>query len=190
MNTPAHTVVNLLLLGKRDRPKLFVPILLGSILPDLPMMVFYAILKLIQGVPEETIWQVAYFKPGWQAFFDSVNSIPLLGVGLMASLYFRVPWSTALFASMLLHTFGDLPLHFDDAHRHFFPLSAWRFFSPVSYWDPARFGVWMSLLEMAVVLVGSVALLRRFALRWVRVLVVTVSLTYLSYWGYVFWVWL
>ena len=28
----------------------------------------------------------------------------------------------------------------DDAHRHFYPLSDYRFISLVSYWDPRHYG--------------------------------------------------
>jgi hypothetical protein len=62
---------------------------------------------------------------------------------------------------LLLHVFGDLPLHHDDAHRHFFPFLDWRFRSPVSYWDPAHRGAWASLVEFTVVLAAALRMYRR-----------------------------
>ena len=60
--------------------------------------------------------------------------------------------------SMLLHALGDLPLHHDDAHRHFFPFVDWRFISPLSYWNPDHHGDLISRLEFIGVLIGSVFL--------------------------------
>jgi len=37
VNTPGHAVLNLALLGKRDRPERSLPIVIGAILPDLPI---------------------------------------------------------------------------------------------------------------------------------------------------------
>jgi hypothetical protein len=43
MNTPAHAVINLLCLGQRSRAKPWMPIVIGAILPDAPMFVFYSV---------------------------------------------------------------------------------------------------------------------------------------------------
>lgn len=65
--------------------------------------------------------------------------------------------------SGLLHLAGDLPLHAEDAHRHLWPLSDWRFISPVSYWDPAHYGRIAAPIE-ALFAAGLIVLLwRRFA---------------------------
>ncbi|WP_419857635.1 hypothetical protein [Candidatus Palauibacter irciniicola] len=69
----------------------------------------------------------------------------------------------ALFvASMILHALGDLPLHREDAHRHFFPFSDWRFTSPVSYWDPDHYGGYAAIGEVLLVLAVSVFLFRAY----------------------------
>ena len=69
-------------------------------------------------------------------FFDVFNSVPFMVVGLSISYYRKSKLALLFFSSMLLHVLGDIFLHHDDAHGHFFPLSNWRFMSPVSYWDP------------------------------------------------------
>ena len=53
MNTPAHATLNLLLLGRKNRPETAVPIVIGAALPDVPMFIFYAYEKLIQNTPEQ-----------------------------------------------------------------------------------------------------------------------------------------
>lgn len=43
MNTQTHAVFNLAVLGKSSSPGLTIPILLGSVLPDLCMFAFYGV---------------------------------------------------------------------------------------------------------------------------------------------------
>lgn len=191
MNTPAHATLNLLLLGRKNRPETAVPIVLGAVLPDVPMMVFYAYEKLIQNTPEQVIWSERYHQPGWQALFDVFNSLPLIMLGMLLAYKLGASRWTWFFASMALHVFGDLPLHHGpDAHRHFFPLSCWRFYSPVSYWHPDHYGGIVSAIEAALVFIGSVFLMRRYESRRLRVLVASIAVFYALYWGYVIVVWM
>lgn len=190
MNTPAHAVVSLLVLGRRARPELAAPIAIGAVLPDAPMLVFYAWQKLLAGAPERVIWSNAYFEPAWQAFFDAFNSLPLIGLALLAAYALREPRLLACLASMGVHALCDLLVHREDGHRHFFPLSDWRFMSPVSYWDPGHHGVLFGALEIALVLVGCVVLARRFGSRTARTLLGGVVALYAFYIGYALLVWL
>ena len=91
MNTPGHVVVNLLLLGKRDRPSLFGPIALGAILPDLPMLLFYAHQKMWLGISEGTIWSESYYLTGWQALFDVFNSLPFMVLAVRVAYWRKSP---------------------------------------------------------------------------------------------------
>ena len=189
MNTPAHTVANLMLLGRSGRPEMAVPIAVGSILPDAPMFVFYAVEK-ARGLGEGQIWTERYFDAGWQVFFDAFNSLPLIGLGALVAWRLGAGRWLAFWASMALHCLFDLPLHQADAHRHFYPLSEWKFESPLSYWDPAAGGAIVSLAEVALVLVGSAILWRRWSGAGHRWLVALVGGLYAAYWGYVVAVWL
>ena len=190
MNTPAHAVINLLLLtrkpGHNNSHQRSAAIIAGALLPDLVIIVFYA-WHLLLGTPEFQIWSVEYYRPTWQAWIDSFNSIPLIGLAMLISGKIRHYLLLAFFSSMLLHAFGDLPLHQDDAHRHFFPLSDWRFASPVSYWDPAHHGHWASLIEFTSVIAAASFMYWRFAL--LRPWVAATTVIYLLYWIYVFSVW-
>lgn len=169
MNTPAHLVVNLALLGGGSRQAHGRAIAMGALLPDLPMFGFYLWQKLVLSTPESVIWGRAYFEPGWQALFDLFNSIPLAVVGLVVALALRQTGAALLSASVALHALLDLPVHREDAHRHFLPVSDWQFVSPVSYWDPAHHGAAVALLETVAVCLGVVVLWRRSESRWVRV---------------------
>jgi hypothetical protein len=87
------------------------------------------------------------------------------------------------FSSALLHVAFDLPLHHEDAHRHFFPLSEWRFASPVSYWNPAYHRHIGALFETAVVTASSALLWPRFTSRGQRALLVLLPVLYAAGYG-------
>lgn len=161
MNTPAHVIVNAVALGRRGWKPHWFPITAGALLPDLPMFGFYLYQKLLLAVPERAIWAQAYFEPRWQNLFDLFNSLPLIAVAALIAWRRRAAAWLAFFASMGLHCLFDLPLHNEDAHAHFFPLSRWRFHSPVSYWDPEHHGTLALGAEFAVVIAGALLLARR-----------------------------
>ncbi|HXU44424.1 MAG TPA: metal-dependent hydrolase [Thermoanaerobaculia bacterium] len=175
MNTPAHAVANLLILGRKGKPHLAWPIVAGAILPDVPMFVFYAVVKLGERLPEREIWSHAYYRPGWQAVFDGFHSLPLIALCLLVAWRLGAERWTALFASMALHVPEDFFLHHEDGHRHFFPFSDWRFASPVSYWDPAYHGTLIGGLEALMVIFGSLFLWRRYEARFVRAAIAAVG---------------
>ena len=182
MTTPAHAALSLIVLGRSERNAL--PVALGAVAPDVPMLVFYLWERLVRGVSEGRIWSERYFDPGWQVVFDIPSSIPLLGIALCILLVLigrrstagrvapaamaaapRLPAltaSTLFVASMIIHALGDLPLHREDAHRHFLPFSDWRFTSPVSYWDPEHYGGYAAAGEVLLVLAVSVFLFRAY----------------------------
>ncbi|MGK7943986.1 MAG: hypothetical protein AB4058_05910 [Microcystaceae cyanobacterium] len=151
MNTPSHTIINLVALGRNTSPSLNYAIILGSILPDIAIFWFYFWSKWIKGLPDNYIWSKAYFSPAWQDIFAVPNSFILCGIGLGIASYFQKPWWQFLFLSMILHLICDIAVHHDDAHRHFFPLSNYRFISPLSYWDVRHYGRWVALFELITV---------------------------------------
>ena len=185
MNTPAHLVVGLATLGSGRGRSQGPWIALGTLLPDLPMFGFYAWQRFVLATPEATIWGARYFEPQWQSFFDLFNSIPLVALGLVLALSLRSWPAVYLCAAMLLHIALDLPLHHDDGHRHLYPLSDWRFESPVSYWDPSHLGRLGAGLELACVALASTTLIRRTRRVAVRIaLIALVALYTLAYFGF------
>lgn len=179
MNTPAHALIAVASLAGGSRRPFARQALVGALLPDLPMLGFYLWQRAYIGLSEREIWSDTYFRADWQLFFDTFNSAPIVLAGLaLASLarpVVRRPLQV-FFGAMLLHIATDLPLHHDDGHRHFLPLSDWRFESPVSYWDPSHGGAVGAGLEVACVLAASIVLWRRFEVRWVRGVVAAFSL--------------
>lgn len=139
MNTPAHIAASLLTWHKQAGKASAIAVAFGAVLPDAPMFVFYGYQKLI-GSSEKQIWSTLYFDESWQLFFDIFNSIPLAILAMVLCYWAKNRFGLLLASSCLLHLLCDFPVHNDDAHRHFLPFTNWRFFSPVSYWDPKHFG--------------------------------------------------
>jgi hypothetical protein len=187
MNTPAHAVINLLILSRGCGHRHSAAIVGGALIPDIAIILFYA-WHLALGTAEAEIWSLEYYRPLWQGWIDSFNSIPLIALAILICWRVRQYLMLLFFTSMLLHVFADLPLHHDDAHRHFFPLSDWRFASPVSYWDPAFHGERASLVEFVVVMAASLFMYQKqpHLRNWVMVTVAV----YLVYWIYVYLVWM
>lgn len=182
MNTTVHALLGVALLARGERRIYAASALLGSLVPDLPMFVFFAWERFAVGLPDSQIWSEAYFRAPWQAFFDLFNSLPLIGIGWLVARRLDSPRGKVFAAGALFHCLCDLPLHREDAHRHFYPLSHWRFVSPVSYWDPAHHAVAWSALESVVVLAAAWLLWWRFRQRGARALVtLACGLTFLSW---------
>ncbi len=160
MNTPSHLILNLAVLRRPWPPAMTWPILIGALIPDAALFVFYGWARW-QAMPERVIWSEAYYSQPWQSIFAVGNSIPLglLGVGLGYGL--KHAWIGYVGASMVLHHLADLPLHNDDAHQHLWPFSTFRFVSPVSYWNADHFGLLGATLEIVLVLGATAYLLPR-----------------------------
>ena len=152
MNTPTHALVSLATLGRRGDGGGNAAAVAGAVLPDVPIFVLYAVARWALGQPASRIWTRTYFEPGWQLAVDLLHSVPLALAGLAVAWRLGSGAGRALGASLLLHSALDLPVHTDDAHRHFLPLSGWRFHSPVSYWDPHAHGRTVAAVEIGAAL--------------------------------------
>ncbi|GAB4524610.1 MAG: hypothetical protein Fur0018_08370 [Anaerolineales bacterium] len=164
MNTPSHLIITAALHKKAARTD--IPrsaVLWGSVMPDVPLgilslavsLYYRFILRQNPADVMETVFHQAYFhNPWWIAAHNFLHS-PLALELYLAVLwrYRRQPggrghWALWFVADCLLHTALDIPVHFDDGPLLFWPLN-WqtRFHSPVSYWDPAHYGLPFSIFE-------------------------------------------
>lgn len=123
MNTPAHILTVMTVLDKRRSHGV---LFLETFIPDLPMFLLFFYEKFILKIDDSVIWNGRYFDPNWQNFFNIFNSIPFI----------------------LLTFCGCFLLHQEDSHRHLYPLSDFRFFSPVSYFNPNHYGNVVVIFEM------------------------------------------
>lgn len=185
MNTPSHILIGCAAVGSRPASRLW-PAFLGGAIPDAPIYLFYAYEKLVLSVPESRIWRLDYFSSPIQPVLDGLHSFPLILGALALAAAARSELLRWFCTSLLLHACADFPLHHDDAHRQFFPLSDYRFASPVSYWDPRHHGVLGVSLEFAVAAAALAVLLRRHADRRARaawVVLWALNLIPFIYWG-------
>lgn len=163
-------------------------LMLGSIMPDLPLIgltIGCIVLDLVSGIrfnPENEaaffaesyvgrLFRDWFFNDPWVIALHNLFHSPLLCIAYMLIAYWAwrrgkkwAPWFFWLAAASLLHTLIDIPLHYDDGPLLLFPLNwSWRFYSPVSYWDPAHYGREFGIFEhlLDVVLLGVLLLMNR-----------------------------
>ena len=153
MQTPGHIIINVAVLGTFMGPA--ESLIVGALLPDVPIMVLYLYHRLVKHTPEDIIWSVYYQKPLWLGLVHGAHSIPLALIGMALSAGLGSPVGLAFFASILSHALCDLPVHALDAHRHFLPFSQYRYLSPFSYWDVRYHAPWVALFEVVLVMVCS-----------------------------------
>lgn len=190
MNTPAHVILNAMVLARGRWERCWLPITAGALVPDLPMVGFYFYQRVLLGRSEGWIWSEAYFAPQWQGFFDLFNSLPLIAAATLVAWRVGSGAWLAFFASMALHCLADLPLHNEDAHGHFFPFSSWRFRSPVSYWDPRYHGLAFAAVEMLLVVLGTGWLMARSSSWAWRVVGGLTLISYIALGGFVWLHWM
>jgi hypothetical protein len=141
--------------------------------PDVPAIAFHVYYRLIRRWPEDVI-QRADTVHFWRTATMVLHAFPIWLVVLGVALWRRSVLVSVFAASVLLHAALDLPVHHGDAIRQFWPISDYRFISPVSYWDPNVFAAWMKPIEVALLSGASWPVWRRYGSRWLRsALVVT-----------------
>lgn len=195
MMTQTHLLVAGALFCQPERPtRQNAAVLAGAMAPDVAiyLLFFWATAS---GIPQRVLWDDIYFSEPMLTFTAIGNSAPVYMAVLIMGMAMVRPAAAAaggtgyapqtgfgrilaphtsnvmiLFAlAALTHLAGDLPLHADDAHPHFWPITDWRFFSPVSYWDNNHHAGWVQPLEVLLGLALSVVIFRRFKPLWVRV---------------------
>jgi len=186
MNTQSHAILTCTLVrflgGERlaRLPHINSILCCGALTPDLPIYIFFVWGSLVAGIPQQQLWNEVYFQPGWSALVGAFHSFPLWGLALLI-LWRCGHTRAALFcAAGLLGAAEDFFLHHDDAHMHFWPLSHWRFISPVSYWNPAHHGIPATLIEIIVVTIAGVWLWPRLASRWGKMLLTLALLSLIA----------
>ncbi|MEO1745612.1 MAG: hypothetical protein AAFR13_03700 [Pseudomonadota bacterium] len=207
MMTQTHFLVGAALLCGPNRPaRQNAAVLIGAFVPDFAIYALFIWSK-IAGIPERELWNVIYFSEPMLTYTAIGNSAPLyamitiLGIAMVrsASAEFAGSHATDVPVGMgrfvdpaytnvvilfglgaLAHVALDFPVHADDAHPHFWPVTDWRFFSPVSYWDNNHYGNWFAPIEALLGIVLAAILFRRFKALWVRALTAILMLAYIA----------
>ncbi len=173
MNTQSHILMGAVLFGRKV-PRTAWAAALGGFVPDLPMLAIVAYLRM-SGHGFEEIFGKLYWSPWWQIANAIGHSFLLWTAVILVSLHVQklsgkraVWWANLALpfaAAALIHSGADFLLHREDAHMHFWPLSEWRFVSPVSYWDRSHYGGPFSLFESALGIIMAIHLFARWN-RW------------------------
>lgn len=190
MNTQSHVIMGAVLMGRGVPLKAWAGAL-GGITPDIPMLLIVIGLKLA-GTPDRVIFGELYWQNWWQICNAIGHNFWLWGSLTVLGLYMRERLSTSargydgwttvsLFAgSALLHTAVDFICHREDAHMSLWPVTRWKFMSPVSYYDPQHYGTWFSLFEAALGLTLAILLFRQFKHRLLRASLVVAMALYIA----------
>ena len=204
MQTPTHTLLALALLSKSSNPnasdaavfgdgdtapnaktrKRNLAIFFGSLIPDIAIYLWAPYQSIVNGVSGKEMWGELYFQAPMQNLIAWFNSIPIYAALAMIGFAARSKiWGKLLlfFAlAALTHMATDFPVHADDAYRHFWPISDWRYHSKFSYWDGDYHAVWVSRFE-SVLALGCVAVLwQRFPRRFIRVVLSLLTVFYVA----------
>ncbi|MEM6381749.1 MAG: cobalamin biosynthesis protein CobQ [Pseudomonadota bacterium] len=188
MNTQTHFLVAAALFARPNAPRRNIAWAVGAFLPDLAIFGLFA-WALVTGTPQNELWSRIYFSEPMLTLTAIANSAPLyVAIALLGWFWAQaragksvdtLPALTVLGLAALSHLAGDLPVHVDDAHPHFWPLTDWRFRSPISYWDGNHYGREFSLFEALLGIGLAVFLWRRFASIWFRALLALCIAAYL-----------
>lgn len=155
-------------------------VLLGSVLPDIPLFLLMAgallyyrwIVPLAEAEKVRLVHEELYFSnPFWIVGHNFFHG-PLLVLLLLVLGYWRLrtcqPWGAAFFwyaVGSSFHTLIDVFTHHGDGPLLLFPFNwVMRFNSPVSYWDPRYYGAAFTVMEYAL----DVVFLLYLLVEWVR----------------------
>lgn len=189
MNTQTHLLVAAALFAKPGHPRRNIALIIGALLPDIAIFALFG-WAVVTGVPQGDLWGRIYFAEPMLTFTAIGNSAPLYAALALAGwAYARwrageplpvLPMLSVLGLAALSHLALDFPVHVEDAHPHFWPLTQWRFRSPVSYWNDNFHAQWVMVVELLIALCLLALLWRRFQARWVRAILSLAGIAYLA----------
>lgn len=183
MITPSHIIYGWAVAKATDpRPNTqrTTAFILGSLLPDVPIYTFFMIHTFILGTSQQVLWDDLYFASGWTPVFTLSHSLLLWPLVILIGSLLRQSVVRWVGIAGTIHVLLDFLVHKDDAYAHFWPISDWRFISPVSYWDPAHYGTTVGTLDSVVVLLLVYWLYRRDSVGWRQWVYLLVGLLYLA----------
>ncbi len=180
MITPTHVVTHAVLArfsGRLRNGFLATPaarraFVIAGAAPDIPLYLLsagaLAYYPLFRGLSVSETFGLAfddlfYNSPLWIIGHNTLHSPVVVGaLFLLAGRGFlaRFGWLKAFAAGCVLHIAMDIPVHHSDGPLVFFPFNwSYRFASPVSYWDPTRYGNVLAPIDLGITVIGAAVLL-------------------------------
>ncbi len=188
MITPSHLIYSWALAKTTEKPVVGLSpsrrtfwFVFGALLPDTAVFVFFIINGLILGYSHEVLWDDMYFYSNWSVLFTLSHSLLLWPVLFALGNLLRQSWLRWLSISALLHISVDFCVHTADAYKHFWPLTDWRFISPVSYWNRAEYGQYVGLFDSILVICLLLALAYQYrSKRYYQLSIAILALLYIA----------
>jgi hypothetical protein len=182
MRIPSHFLITAALntiTGKRFNV-VTSAVLIGSVAPDLPIVVlsvFTALGKLVrEGRPITNIHSfmfndLFFNDPLWIIAHNTLHAPILLATALVVTNVIRTTtlrnWLFWFFVACAFHTLLDIPTHSSDGPLLLFPLNwTFRFHSPVSYWEAEHYGNVFTVIEYS--LDAAIILFLVLTARWAK----------------------
>lgn len=189
MITPSHIIYSWALAKKTEAseledntsPRRTLAFVLGALFPDTPTYLFFIVCGLILGYSGQEMWGDMYFNSGWSIPITLTHSFILWPILIATASYFGWRFIGWFSMSAFFHSAVDFFVHTDDAYRHFYPFSNWKFHSPISYYNPTEFGQYVSAFDSLLVLVLIVFLYYRYrhtVAHWPRYLLIALGVLY------------
>lgn len=189
MITPSHIIYSWALAKKtepsdsttaiiRRRTLAFV---LGALFPDTPTYLFFFVNSFILGYSGSQMWGDMYFNSAWSIPITLTHSFLVWPILIFIASYFKWRYLRWFSISALLHATVDFCVHTDDAYRHFYPFSNWKFNSPISYYNPSEYGVYVSAFDSLLVIFLLVFLYNYYkykSSKWQRYTILVVASLY------------
>jgi membrane-bound metal-dependent hydrolase YbcI (DUF457 family) len=140
------------------------PFAVGAVLPDVVYFPLMIRILLTEGPGEWgdlALWDAATAHPITRALHSYLPAGLAFVLAYLAGWMWLLPW----LGGVLSHVLLDMLTHVSDAYPILWPLSDYRFPTPISYWDPAYHGREFNLIEQTALfgtlLVLSIRYLRR-----------------------------
>ena len=146
---------------------------IGSFAPDIPLILIAGGTILTDTIQQnfnneevtsytEQLFSDWFFNAVWVKSAHNLFHGPLMVLAYILIGYWAwkngKKWGPALFwfaVACMGHTLIDIPLHYDDGPLLLFPFNLnLRFYSPVSYWDPQRYGRPFTIFEHSLILIA------------------------------------
>jgi membrane-bound metal-dependent hydrolase YbcI (DUF457 family) len=183
LNTYTHLLVTAACsepLKRRGIPVHTRGVLLGSVMPDVPLIIltlgFFLYRRFVDPMPGEgmfpQLYDDLYFgNPLWiisHSFFHSPPMVALFAAVGYYGIRTEKSWGAALFwfaAACGLHSVIDILTHHNDGPLLLFPFNwEYRFITPISYWDSRHYGNIVGPLEHLM----NLGIILYFVVVWVR----------------------
>lgn len=182
MITSSHIIYSWALARKTEstadtNQKRTLAFVLGALFPDTSTYIFFLVCGVFLGIPQNILWDDMYFNSFWAIPITLAHSFIIWPFLIAFSNYLGwklVKWFSI---SAFFHAMVDFFVHTQDAYRHFYPFSNWTFISPISYWNNAEYGQYVSFFDSALVILLLIYLYTRYKNR-MRILIVALGTLY------------